>query len=208
MTGHAEATVCARPPRAPERVADVLVLGPGDGARREAEALIEQVYLEKFGVQLRSHFPTIVSLVDDAGRVMAAAGCRRAHEEPLFLEQYLDMPVELALQPAVGAVPTRCEIAEIGSLASRGAGGIEALFLALAHHLDAVGARYAVATATRRLRRAFAMFGFMAGDVALADRARLPHGGDEWAQYFEHDPVIVWGRVSAGLRAPGAGAAC
>jgi len=64
------------------------------------------------------------------------------------------------------------------------------------------GATFAVATATRRLRRAFAKFGFGASEIAPAQRERLPQSGRDWGRYFEHDPVVVWGRVAAGLRVP------
>jgi hypothetical protein len=181
------------------RSAGIAVIPQGHRLRKEAEALIERVYIETFGVDIQSHFPVLIGVVDECGRIIAAAGCRCAADEPLFLEQYLDEPIERALARAAGADVTRARIGEIGSLATAG-GGAPLLFAALACYLSEQGMTHAVATATRRLRRAFTAFGFSAGEIGVAQKAKLPNAGRDWGRYFEHDPVVVWGRVAAGLR--------
>lgn len=181
------------------RGAATAVIPHGHRLRREAETLIEGVYLSTFNVEIRSHFPLLIGVLNGEGTVVAAAGCRIASDEPLFLEQYLEEPIELALAHAEGHEIRRDRIGEIGSLATAG-GGSPLLFSAIASHLRERGVSHAVATATRRLRRAFAAFGFGAGEIATACPAKLPNSGRDWGRYFEHDPVVVWGRVSAGLR--------
>lgn len=175
-----------------------IAIPQGHALRGEAEALIERVYVDTFGVEIRSHFPVLIGVVE-GGAIIAAAGCRCAADEQLFLEHYLDEPIEGRLARAAGAEVTRARIGEIGSLATAG-GGAPLLFAALACYMSEQGMTYAVATATRRLRRAFNAFGFSAGEIAVAHRAKLPNAGRDWARYFEHDPRIVWGRVAAGLR--------
>ncbi|MBI3438479.1 MAG: thermostable hemolysin [Proteobacteria bacterium] len=175
---------------------ETAVIKVGHPLRRHAEALIEQVYAASFRVEITSHYPVLVGVVDEDGAVVAAAGCRRSSEQPLYLEHYLDDPVETALSVAEGFDVRRTQIAEIGNLATVGVGS-SLLFPALARYLQNEGATHAVATATRRLRRAFAAFGFCAGELAIARQARLPSAGGDWGSYFEHEPVVVWGRVSA-----------
>ncbi|HVY86150.1 MAG TPA: thermostable hemolysin [Caulobacterales bacterium] len=185
-------------------IGKTVIIGRGHPLRDEAESLIERVYAETFDAALDSHFPTLVAMLDEMGRVVSAAGCRRAIDGPLFLEQYLDEPIEGVLSRAAGSPIARRQVAEIGSLASIGIGAAP-LFASLAAHLHEEGAAFAVATATSRLRRAFKAFGFGATEIVKADCSKLADRGRNWGGYYEHDPMVVWGRVAAGLRAqPGA----
>lgn len=189
------------------RGAAINVIPTGHGLRAEAEALIERVYRAAYGVDIQSHFPVLIGVTDETGAITAAAGCRRAADEPLFLEQYLDEPIEAVLSRAVNCGVTRARVGEIGSLATANAGApAPLLFAALACYLSEQGISFAVATATRRLRRAFTAFGFGAGELAAARKDKLPNGGRDWGRYFEHEPVVVWGRVAAGLRRADLGA--
>lgn len=162
--------------------------------RGAAEALIEDVYQRAYGGAVVRHFPHLIAICNAEAGVVAAAGFRWAHREPLFLEQYLAEPIELALAP-LGQIVQRDGIVEIGSLATDGGGSSAALFAALASHLSARGARFAVATATRRLRRLFNLVGFETRRIAVADPTCLADGGRAWGRYYEHDPVVVGGAV-------------
>lgn len=162
--------------------------------RDAAEALIEDVYQRAYGGAVVRHFPHLIAICNVEESVVAAAGFRWAHREPLFLEQYLAEPIESALFP-LGQSVRRDKIVEIGSLATDGGGSSAALFAALAAHLTAQGASFAVATATRRLRRLFGLVGFETRRIAAADPTRLVDGGRSWGRYYEHDPVVVGGAV-------------
>ena len=172
------------------------ILNIGHPRRREAESLIENAYRRAYDGVVARHFPHLIGIRNAEGSYVAAAGFRWAHVEPLFLEQYLDAPIELATsRPGLGAM-RRDEIVEIGSLATDGGGASAALFAALASYLGKEGASFAVATATRRLRRLFGLVGFETHRIAAADPARLADGGKIWGHYYEHDPVVVGGAVS------------
>lgn len=174
----------------------VAIVDPAHPARRSAEALIETAYRRAYGGAISRHFDNLFALTDAGGSVVAAAGFRWAHEESLFLEQYLDAPVEKAVAALGAAPPGRDAIVEIGNLASDGGGASAALFAALAGYLEAEGARLAVATATRRLRRLFGVVGFETSRLADADRTRLADAGGGWGSYYAHDPVVVAGSVT------------
>ena len=183
----------------PRRLAAVrtITMDVAHPQRRAAERLIEGVYLATFDARLHEHFPTLIGVTDSAGEVIAVAGCRFAASDRLFLESYLDEPVETALSRRLGAPIERNQIGEIGSLASAGGGAAVTLFAALARHLDTAGVRFAVATATGRLRRAFSAFGLCDGELAKADPARAPRGAD-WGRYYENEPAVLYGRVAQG----------
>ncbi|MCX7358052.1 MAG: thermostable hemolysin [Alphaproteobacteria bacterium] len=200
-------SVCTMTSASRGRSLGIALVHPGHELRAEAERLIEGVYAATFAVRLASHFPVLIAVVDEDNRVVAAAGCRRADDEPLFLEQYLDEPIERALCRQAGEPVARSEVMEIGSLAATGVGpAAQMLFAALAAYLHEKGAIYAVATATRRLRSAFRAFGFGADEIAPARLSKLPDGGADWRGYFQYDPVVVWGHVASGVGGVRAGA--
>lgn len=169
--------------------------------RLRVEAFLEASYATAFQGRIRQHYPTLMSIQDRRGVIHAAVGFRLAAQEPLFLEQYLDAPVEAAMAEALGGITLRPAIAEIGNLASQSPGASLFLFLALANHLDRQGCTHAVATATRRLRRSFARVGFATERLARAEASRIANGGADWGTYYQQDPVVLAGPIAPALPA-------
>lgn len=170
---------------------------PRRAERRRVERFIEDTYAAAFGGRIAGHYPTLMSVQDDEGVIYAAVGFRHAAQEPLFLEQYLDGPVDQALSRALGAAVERQHVVEIGSLASSGRGATVFLFAAMARHLRQGGLRFAVATATEELRRIFQKAGLGALTLARADPRRLIDGGSSWGAYYQADPVVLAGSIEA-----------
>lgn len=169
--------------------------------RLRVEAFLEAAYDRAFQGRIRNHYPTLMSVQDRQGTILAAVGFRFASLGPLFLEQYLDEPVEAAMSARL-AVPTdRAAIAEIGNLASESPGASLFLFLALARHLDQRGCTHAVATATRQLRRSFARVGFATQPLTRAEPGRLGGGAADWGAYYSRDPEVLAGAIAPALPA-------
>lgn len=169
--------------------------------RLRVERYIEGAYSQAFNGRIRSHYPTLISVQDRQGAIHAAAGFRLAGDHELFLEQYLDLPVERAIAASLGETVSRAAVAEIGNLASASPGASLFLFLALAGHLKAIGCSHAVATATRQLRRGFARIGFATEVLAPADAGRLGEGAGDWGGYYERDPEVRVGAIAPALPA-------
>lgn len=170
---------------------------PHSEERRRVEAFVESVYAKAYGGHILRHYPTLMSVQDAGGRIFAVVGFRFADEEDLYLEQYLDGPVEAAISERTGLPAQRSGIVEIGNLASDGRGATVVLFLALAEHLRTRGREFAVATATAELRGIFARAGFPTAELARADRSRLPDGGASWGAYYQQAPIVLAGSISA-----------
>ena len=158
-------------------------------------SLIEDVYNRTYGAAIREHYPDICFRADNAGGIVAAAGIRRASEEALFLEQYLDAPIEEVIRRHTDESVSRSEIVEIGNLVSNQTGQCRSFFKLLCAELHGLGFRYATATATRPLRRIFRCSGFDSRFLAFADPARLPDAGTHWGSYYAADPHVVFGNV-------------
>lgn len=163
---------------------------------QSARGLIEDVYDRAYGAAIRDHYPDICFRADATGRVVAAAGIRRASDGPLFLENYLDGPIEEIIRRHADEAVAREEIVEIGNLVSDQTGQCRSFFRLLCLELHTLGYRYAVATATRPLRRIFQFAGFESRFLAVADPARLADAGAAWGSYYATDPHVVFGSVT------------
>lgn len=162
--------------------------------RQSVENFITDIYRKAYGASIHVHYPVLMSVRDEAGRILAATGFRSALNEILFLEQYLEAPVEHVLK-----VP-RAQIVEIGNLASDGGGASLYLFAALAAYLDHKGFTQAVVTSTDFLERRFRQIGLQPKCHAEADPSLLLSDGENWGTYYDTQPHVISGSVSQGYK--------
>jgi len=174
---------------------------PGDAGRTEVERLIAAVYRERHGADVRHFAHTLVSLRDEAGKLVAAAGYRAADQAPLFLERYLGVPVETRLAAAVGVAPARSCIVEVGHLAASRAGEGRRLVLLLGPHLAARGYQWVVSTLTEELRHLFLRLGIAPLALGVADPTVLGAEAAHWGSYYDHRPVVLAGQIDLALKA-------
>jgi len=128
-------------------------------------------------------------------------GIRAAAESPLFLEQYLDAPVEQAVARAYRTPIDRDQIVEIGNLAGNVPGLAYLLFAALAQVLSNAGYRWVVCTATPQVEAMLARLRFSSQTICAADPTRLSDGAADWGNYYASQPrVIVGDAESAATR--------
>lgn len=179
-------------PETPEPVC----LGPGDPRREEAERLARHTYRIAYGASLAELPPYLLVFGGPGDGIGATLGFRAAAEGDLFLEQYLDRPVEAILSRFSRSPVPRREIVEIGGLASVDKGGATRVILPTARFLYAVGFRYAVFTATSRLRNSFRRLHLDLWSLGEARRGRLDRNDcADWGTYYDHDPRVCGGRL-------------
>jgi len=170
---------------------------PTHPLRTQCEQFIGTRFEQAHGARIAHFSPYLLGVRDALDRWRAAAGYTPADGRRLFLEQYLDAPVEHLLTRYGVA---RDAIVEVGNLASTSAGMGRALIPLLARHLHRLGYEWVAFTATRELRNAFARMGLTPLELAPADPARLPDRGERWGRYYTNDPIVVAGRVGHALR--------
>ncbi len=163
--------------------------------RGPAREFVDRVFRRHYGTEGAAGFGTY--LVCPAG---AALGYRRAGAEPLFLEAYLDAPVEQAVSDAFGRPVARQAIIEIGNLASTNAMAMIDLWGAAANDLGA-GGEVVVATLTAPLRRMFRRIGIALHDLGAAEPGRLGTAAGAWGSYYEQDPRVCAGAIAQGQEA-------
>lgn len=166
--------------------------------RELAETFIADVFRRHYGAEVHSFAPNLM-LLEDSDRITAAAGWRCAGEDRLFLETYLDEPIEAAIARLAGQPVRREAIVEVGNLAADRPGSSVDVILNLARHLDRLGYEWVVVTATRELLGIFRRLGLSSLALAPADPGRLGAGAANWGSYYESRPVVVAGRIALAL---------
>jgi hypothetical protein len=135
--------------------------------------------------------PELMGLYHD-DTLVAACGLRPAASGKLFLEQYLDDPVEHTLNNITGASAGRATIIEVGNLSVSRAGYARHFVAWLTRHLHDAGMQWALFSAVPALRNNFLRLGIPMITLAPADPARLP--GDaraNWGSYYEQRPQVT-----------------
>jgi Thermostable hemolysin len=172
---------------------------PADPDRLEVECFIQEVYLRRFGARVPHFMPVLAGLRDAAG-IVAAAGYRDAGTAPLYLERYLQAPVETLLAGFQGTVPARTSVVEVGHLAATRAGEGRRLISLLGPHLAQQGFQWVVSTLTEELRRLFVRIGVTPLSLGTADPAALGEEAAHWGSYYEHRPLVLAGHLPQALR--------
>lgn len=180
-------------------------VGRDSPRRQEAESFIRDVFMQRHGASVPAFAPELM-LIEQGGAVVTAAGWRDAGRQALFLEKYLDEPIERVMTRLTGQPMARERLVEVGHLASRKPGGSVRVILAMAHHLSRLGYEWVVFTATDELAGIFARLGLPLLALARADAARLGAAAGDWGSYYEANPVVVAGRIRLALDRIGSGA--
>lgn len=163
-------------------------------------ALVRRKFLSIHGALPNPCFSNMLD-VSHGDVPKAVLGYRRAGEERLFLERYLDEPVEHCLSRALGRTVARTVVIEIGSLAADNAFAMVSLWAMAANDLGGE-CEIAVATLTAPLRRMFKRMGVPLHVLAPAIIEQVADP-DTWGRYFDSDPMVCAGVIAEGQRAIG-----
>lgn len=175
-----------------ERPFDVHFSKPDAGDRAEIERFIGDVFREAYGAKIKRFKPCLMSLRDRDNKLVAACGFRSAALEPLFLETYLDKPIETVLTERVGFPVKRGDIVEVGNLSVIEPGMARYLIAAIVAQLHATSKQWAVFTAVPLVRNAFIKMDLNPVILGDADKSRLsPEEQAEWGSYYEQKPQIM-----------------
>lgn len=143
-----------------------------------------------------SHFmPQLFGLQSEDGSLHGAAGCRRADSGPLFLERYLDAPIERAIFERSGVEVARHQIVEVGNLAASGLGTARTLIVKLTRQLALQGFRWVTFTGTQEVLNSFHRLGLAPQSLGLADPARMGESLADWGSYYDSQPQVVFGEI-------------
>lgn len=160
--------------------------------RRKLEHFIYTVFRNTYGANVTHFMPQLLSLHDQHAQVLAVCGLRQAGSERLFLETYLDQPIEVALSERVGVEVVRSDIVEIGNLAVAELGLTRSLLLEVINHLHATNTQWAVFTAIPALRNSLTKLNMRLEKLGEAKITSLPEGERAaWGSYYAENPQVM-----------------
>lgn len=169
-----------------------------DPDRQRLEQHIHACYAHVYEADINHFLPTLISVERSDGSVLCAMGVRPAAREPLFLEQYLDHPIEQVLGECIGSVVDRSALVELGNLAAGSPGAARILIVALSAYLRGAGFEWVVFTAVPAVRNTFVRMNLHLIELAMADGARLGPDLARWGNYYAQRPVVVACNVPRG----------
>jgi hypothetical protein len=179
------------------------VAGMEASDRAELEAFVGAAFKRGHDATVTSFMPTLLSFRDRAGELRGVVGLRGAVPQPLYLEQYLEKPVEAAIAAATGHPVRREQVVEVGNLAGANCRAAMRMVALLPGYLLSRDYRWIVFTATSTVRGILEGFGAPLVELARADGARVAGSPDRWGRYYEKDPRVLAGYLPASLRIPG-----
>lgn len=131
-----------------------------------------------------------------AGETQAVLGLAQAECSALYLEHYLQQPVEQLLATELCRPVARSQLVEIGNLAAHGQHAATLIrMLVLTLHM--AGRPWVVFTAPPRLTRMLAHMGLITRPLQHADPARLPPEQQNlWGSYYAEQPWVTLGLIA------------
>ncbi len=168
---------------------------PDDAQRAPLERFIAQRYQQVHGASIEEFLPILLE-AKRGDETQGAVGIRPGQFRPMFLEQYLDTPIEQQVARIAGKPVDRLALVEIGNLAVTRIGFVPQLFVALVALLADAGFQWVVFTATRQVQRLIEYAGFELDFIAQAAPERLAGGIENWGSYYQNAPRVLAGDLS------------
>ena len=185
-----------------------LAVAPVDSPERaELEEFVGSAFQRKHDAAVTTFLPTLLSFRAASGQLCGVVGLRGAGDQPLYLEQYLDRPIEAAIAAASGRDVQRSQVVEVGNLAGATCRTAVRMVALLPEHLLSRDYQWIVFTATSAVKQILLGFGAPLIELARADGARVSAGADQWGRYYETDPRVYAGYLPDSRLIPGFSAA-
>jgi len=169
-------------------------------AYREAGEFVASRFNRQYGASLENFMPWLMTM-QCLGGLSGVVGLRpaggSAESSPLFLEQYLDQPVEAAMNE-LGLAASRDSVVEIGNLVAHQRGASQLVFLLMTHTLLEAGYDWIVFTATRTLRNTLNRLDFPFYELGEASPQKLAvEERAAWGNYYDSSPLVVAARLDS-----------
>lgn len=170
--------------------------------RATVEHFISDTFAQAYGASVQSFMPRLFRINAKDGELLAAFGVRSAEKGDLFLEQYLDRPVEQVIQERSGILPARNRVAEIGNLAAIYPGAVRWMIVAMTVMLYEEGYEWVTFTGTSSLRNGFNKLGLYPVEICPASIVRLEASEQaRWGTYYDTRPTVMFGNIRQGFQA-------
>ena len=175
----------------------------GTKDRETVERYVTEAFRRSHGAEVRTFLPLLLTLRNDSGELCGVVGVRAAREEPLYLEHYLDRPVEQAIASLSGTPVGRDSVVELGNFACRNASAAKCLMQRLPHYLLERGHRWIAFTGTGAVRTILSSLDAPLLDLGRAKAECVAGGTDDWGNYYSTAPHVMAGYLPLARDLPG-----
>ena len=184
-------------------ITNLTLVGKFDIMRPIVERFAHRAYNDTYGANIKSYSNEFLTLYSRDKGVLSCLGINDTSIKPLFLEQYLDGPVEVLLEKITGKRVNRESIVEVGTLAVTSQGMCRLMMSALAGLMAGRGKSYLVFTAVRTIRNTLRRLGVPFTIISKASKTKLTNSTNDWGRYYKSDPEVIvvdlnvsWGLVN------------
>lgn len=160
--------------------------------RQKLETCIADKFDQQYQAEISHFLPYLLSL-SESEQLDAVVGIQLAGKSDLFLERYLDAPVEQAISRACQTPVDRGQVVEIGNLAAAVPGTASLLFGVLATVLHRAGVRWVACTATPQVHAMLKSLKFPTHTICDADASAMGEEAGEWGDYYSSRPQVIVG---------------
>jgi hypothetical protein len=183
-----------------QRITGVFNLHDHESVDKHAvQQFIQNCFNQAYGAQISHFMPRLFSLQSKPQEIIAAFGLRPAVDNPLFLEKYLNIPIEQHLQTHLNINVLREHVVEVGNLSAVYPGAARSMIIAVTAYLYAQGYKWVVFTGTTELRNGFSRLGLRPITLGKASLEKLPlTERSAWGSYYDHMPMVMAGDIHHG----------
>lgn len=166
-----------------------------------AQRFIQACFYQQHKAHIDTFAEHLLALVDQNQQLLAAFGYQSAANRYLFLEQYLDTPIEAVLSAHGCGYVQRNQIVEGGNLASISSGSTRRLIVSLIRYFHTQGFRWLVMTITPKVLNSFQKLGVDLDLIPLtsANPERIHGATEKWGHYYDDEPVVYAGNIASAL---------
>jgi len=172
---------------------------PQEPLRGEFEAFIQHRFRKAYNASVHQFMPELFGLSDGSGTLCAVAGVRAAASGSLFLERYLDEPIERIVEATAGTPVGRQSIVEVGNLAASSMGSARLSIITITWLLAKGGLEWVAFTGNAGLVNSFTRLGLRPVTLCPADPLRLGEDRYTWGTYYDTQPSVHVGDIRSGF---------
>jgi hypothetical protein len=176
-----------------------LIHKSNDPSSVATKEFIKADFLKHHNAHIKEFMPNLVTIINKTKKICAVVGYRNADQNKLFLEQYLDNPIEDYISKHCGIQIPRNQIVEVGNLACSANGYARLVIIRLTELLYESGFRWVAFTATNGLYNSFLRLGLTPHAIAPANVSALHETRSNWGTYYDANPQVMFGSIEWGL---------
>lgn len=177
---------------------DAGLYGAKCAGRVDLERFIAEKYRQIHNAQLNEYLPLLFGVRHNT-ELVGAVGMRPGLYRPMFLEQYLDLPIEQQVAAFSNQPVDRCSLVEIGNLAIARKGHGPLLMVMMTAVLAEAGYEWMVFTVTEQVERLIGRLGFKPHYLKSAEPDRLVGDQSLWGSYYENNPRVMVGNLETAM---------